>query len=422
MRILVISDLYPPHYVGGYELNCKDTVDGLINRGNQVTVLTSSWGMNSSSIEGNILRVLNYDPATFEKEYRNGSREFAFIENRISDIRRIFISKKNYALTQRVISQIQPDVVYFWHLWHTTTSPISCILDMGLPFVFRIEDYSFAHLKIQLEDLAHTIKIRYRSIILRMSECSRLCNIHMLVISQAVKNYYMDVGFPDLNMKVLPSGLPSNYLMDPTHRLNNPFRNHDGTIRLVFVGRITPDKGPDIAIQAISMLKNDVTFPSVSLDIIGGGSPNYLENLKLLAARLDVSDSVVFLGMLNSEDVLRRYQYYDALLVTSRWQEPFGRVVIEAMAQGLPVIATQVGGLPEIISDQENGLLVPSGDALALAKAIERLHRQPDLAQHIRDRGILTVMESYTHEHIIDQVEAYLVRVQHTVSVIQDEG
>jgi len=76
MRILVISDLYPPYYVGGYELNCKDTSDALINRGNQVTVLTSSWGKNRSSAEENILRFLYFDPTTFKNESQNGSREF----------------------------------------------------------------------------------------------------------------------------------------------------------------------------------------------------------------------------------------------------------------------------------------------------------------------------------------------------------
>ncbi len=151
-------------------------------------------------------------------------------------------------------------------------------------------------------------------------------------------------------MAVVPSGVPVCSLQDPVNRAN-PFVPRDGAIRLVFTGRVEPEKGPDIAIRAMAILKAELSYPLVHLDIIGDGNPDFLSYLNQLTNDLSVSDRVSFLGRLNQSEVLRRFRYYDALLFTSRWEEPFGQVLIEAMAQGLPVIAARNGGVPEIIND-----------------------------------------------------------------------
>ncbi len=115
-----------------------------------------------------------------------------------------------------------------------------------------------------------------------------------------------------------------------------------------------------------------------------------------------------FLGRLSQSEVLRRFRYYDALLFTSRWEEPFGRVLIEAMAQGLPVIAARNGGVPEIINDSENGLLVPPESPPDLANAIKTLLRDPGSATHLNHNAFITIRSRFTLEQVTDQMENYL--------------
>ena len=408
MHILVISDLYPPYYIGGYELNCKDTVNALINRGNHVTVLTSYWGLKEPSVEGDVFRVLNYDDASFENQAKKTTGRWSLFEKRVLKIQRIFISKKNYTLTQRIIKQIRPEVIFFWHIINTTTSTVSCALDMGLPFVCRIEDYSLAQLKIQLNRKDHSIKDRYGSLILKMAECTRFEKHHLIVNSQSVKDYYLQATFLESSIDVLPDGLPSRLLHHPSNRLNPSFANPAGLVSLCFVGRINPDKGPDVAIKTIALLKKEPSIPPVHLDLIGTGLPEYVNYLKQLAVSLDLEDSVTFLGKLDLEEVLHRYQYYDAILFTSRWQEPFSRVVLEAMAQGLPVIGTDYGGTPEIICDHKNGLLVPVDDPQAIANAVKSLFTSPDLASQISVNAYETIRSRYTIEQVAAHIESFL--------------
>jgi len=126
---------------------------------------------------------------------------------------------------------------------------------------------------------------------------------------------------------------------------------------------------------------------------------------------LGLDKRVTFLGRLEHQELLVRYTEYDVLLFTSRWMEPFSVTLLEAMARGLPVIATNVGCVPEIISAGENGLLVPPDEPRAIADAVRTLLQDPALAQKIRYAGLNTVRERYAHERIVDQSEEYLQMV-----------
>ena len=136
--------------------------------------------------------------------------------------------------------------------------------------------------------------------------------------------------------------------------------------------------------------------------ILGLGNWLYLKRLKRLANDLGVSNEVIWYGYLpNALDVFRSS---DILLVCSRF-EPFGRVAVEAMSVGTPVIGTDGGGLPEIIDDGHNGLLYPAGNCNVLADQIMRLLTDPKLYEFISRNAILSVYERYTKERYIDEIE-----------------
>jgi len=413
MKILVVSDLYPPFHVGGYELNCRDSVEALISRGHEITVLTSSWGLNRGLIQENVYRLLDFDPSFLQDQSRNRLQKFDYFMDRLIQLQRLLISPKNYRITRRVILTTQPDVVYIWHLGHLTVSPALAVQDSGLPACFRIEDYSLARVKQLAGKKGSFLKKLYRSFVFGGRDIEKLRLNHFLFISQYVKQYYVQSGYPAAGMAVVPSGVPVCSMLNPLNRAD-PFVPRDGAIRLVFTGRVEPEKGPDIAIRAMAILKTELSYPSVHLDIIGDGNLDFLGYLNQLTNDLSVNDRVSFLGRLSQSEVLSRFRYYDALLFTSRWEEPFGRVLIEAMAQGLPVIAARNGGVPEIINDSENGLLIPSESPPDLANAIKTLLRDPGSATHLSHNAFITIRSRFTLEQIIDQMEDYLFSVVKT--------
>ena len=169
---------------------------------------------------------------------------------------------------------------------------------------------------------------------------------------------------------------------------------------LAVVGQITPWKGQREAIEALALVRQ--RHPDARLLVAGSikfaGAHRRYDNgayhaqLVQRAGQPDVAGFVHLLGEV--EDTAAVYAAATALLAPS-WAEPFGRVVIEAMAAGCPVIATAAGGIPEIITDGVDGLLVPPKDPSALAHAVERLLDDPSLRQALIQNGGATVTRRF---------------------------
>jgi glycosyltransferase involved in cell wall biosynthesis len=119
------------------------------------------------------------------------------------------------------------------------------------------------------------------------------------------------------------------------------------------------------------------------------------------------SDRVRFVGPLPRDEVLRLFRAADASLLSSTW-ENFPHTVVESLAVGTPVIATAVGGVPEVVKDGENGLLVASGDADALAAAIERFFGEPGLRGRLHAASVRSVAGHGSAE-MLARIEAVLV-------------
>ena len=143
---------------------------------------------------------------------------------------------------------------------------------------------------------------------------------------------------------------------------------------LATAGRLTAQKALRDALQALARV------PAVELLVLGDGPER--PALEREAETLGVSDRVRFLGAGTRDEVLRLFRAADAVLVPSAW-ENLPHTVLEALAVGTPVIATAVGGIPEVVVDGANGLLVPPHDADAIAAAVERLIRDDELRRSL---------------------------------------
>jgi glycosyltransferase involved in cell wall biosynthesis len=169
-------------------------------------------------------------------------------------------------------------------------------------------------------------------------------------------------------------------------------------------GRLAPWKGQHVALEALARL------PGVHLVLVGSalfGEQPYVESLRRQAARLGVEARLTFAGF--RDDMPTWMKAMDVILHTSTEPEPFGRVIIEGMAAGRPVIAAGAGGVMEIVQHRRNGWLVPPGNPDALVDAIETLRAAPELAERIAGRALADVREHFS-------VSAYLHKMQQTIA------
>jgi glycosyltransferase involved in cell wall biosynthesis len=308
---------------------------------------------------------------------------------------------------------LNPDIVYAWHMENITISPVLAAQDEGIPTVFNIGDYWLSRLKAELCLEPNPLKKKYRAIILGLSNFNRINLKYILVNSRSLRRKYVELGFAENNITVIPRGILSDLILDGESFLNKSKSHKDqkDDVKLVFVGRLVSEKGPDVAIKALAHAIHDMDIYNIHLDIFGTGTKEYLNKLQSIVATLQLGEKVHFSGQLEHQQLLKRYQNYDMLLFTSRWDEPFSTIILEAMARGLPVIATNTGSVSEVLTDGLNGLVVPKDEPIALARAIRRMIQENGLAQKVRLAALDTTRKKFTLAQIVDEIEEYLKKV-----------
>jgi colanic acid/amylovoran biosynthesis glycosyltransferase len=185
-------------------------------------------------------------------------------------------------------------------------------------------------------------------------------------------------------LEVCPLGV------DP-ERFHNPGNRNGGRpFHLLCVGQLVPQKGYPVLIDAIARLV--ASSCPVHLRIVGEGPLR--PALEELIRRLALHDSVSLLGKMNPDQVVQLYHHVDAFAMASL-AEGIPVVLMEAMAAGLPCVATRIMGIPELIEDGHSGLLVHAGDAAALADALVQLIENPELRRRLGETAQLRVRQEY---------------------------
>lgn len=175
--------------------------------------------------------------------------------------------------------------------------------------------------------------------------------------------------------------------------------------RVGLVGRISPWKGQHIFIQAAALVNR--RFPNARFFIIGAalfGEDQYEQEVRSLPGQLGIEGIVEFTGF--RSDVKRAIAELDLVVHASTKGEPFGQVIIEGMAAGKPVVATNGGGVPEIVEDGRTGILVPMGDVQAMAEAISQILSDPVEARAMGIRARQRVVDHFTLQQTARRVEA----------------
>jgi glycosyltransferase involved in cell wall biosynthesis len=217
--------------------------------------------------------------------------------------------------------------------------------------------------------------------------------IHAFIyMSKSIEDLYVKQGIPDKKGRVIYDAFNfDDYKKADTEQIANiksEFGILNGERLICNVGRLVRWKGQDVFIKALAdVIKSE---PKTKAVVVGSTNSTteekiYFEELQYLVKELGLSNNVIFAGF--RSDVPLIMASSDVIVHSSTEPEPFGRVIVEGMLAGKPVIATAAGGVLDIIHDQVTGLLVPIKNPKAMAEAIQYLLKNPKLANHIRENA-----------------------------------
>ncbi|MBF0510780.1 MAG: GT4 family glycosyltransferase PelF [Candidatus Omnitrophica bacterium] len=213
----------------------------------------------------------------------------------------------------------------------------------------------------------------------------------IIAISEIIgRHMVQDLKTPAQNIRVIPRSVDIDKF-----NLPHKAKTDKNSFTVVMIGRITPLKGHPYFLKA--MARVIAYLPGVKVKIIGDApvkKQTYKEELQLLTKRLGISSNVEFMG--NRRDIPELLSKADCLVLSTITQEAFGRVIIEAQAAGVPVVATKVGGVVEIIDHEKTGLLVEPKEIDAMANAVLRILKDPQLSANLVKEAKKKIEEKYT--------------------------
>ena len=399
MKLLFISNLYPPYVLGGYEILCAQVAEGLAARGHRVEVLTSApdqgAGEGPPPPAGNNPRVSYQLPLYAPFDRPAGRLPLARWLN-LEAAGRIAFNE---------IRRIRPELVMVWSQLRLGLGPARQAQQARLPVVYTFNDEhpaGYLPLPLSASPKRWLSWLLDRSIF-RSATTWNLDLSHTTCISQLLKDNLLKAGLPIAQSRVIHQGIPIADFpcKDKPGSLSSP-------VRFLYVGQLHPYKGVHVLIDAAHRLDAELGADKLKVSIAGDGPPEYREQLERLAGQGPVS--VDFLGRVQREKLPGLYRSHDIFIFPSIWPEPFGLTHLEAMASGLPLIATNNGGQAEMLSQGKNALLIPPDEPVALAGAMGRILEDPELAARLARAGRRTVEEGYTLDAYLDRLEAFLLQ------------
>jgi glycosyltransferase involved in cell wall biosynthesis len=229
----------------------------------------------------------------------------------------------------------------------------------------------------------------------------------LIYISEIVQRRYIEAGVPCHKGRVIYNGLDVEAFVSLLDREKGrrSFNLAPSDLAVGIVGRLEPWKGQEVFLKAMALLLEMV--PNVKGIVVGDPPPyrpEYRQVLQSLSDSLGLSDRIFFSAF--RADVPVVMSALDVVVLASVSPEPFGRVLIEAMAAGKPVVATNSGAAPEIIEDGVHGFLIPPADAGAMARAIAYLLTHPDEAAAMGQRGRNRVQTQFHLKQYLEGVQA----------------
>lgn len=407
MKILVLSNYYPPHHVGGYELGCQDIVNQLRLRGHAVKVLTSTFGNLNSVVESETYRRLEL--------YQKDSHKRTSINATLETVSRELQNRRSF---EKVCNDFRPDVLYIFNMRGISVALMLLAQQMEIPVCYFVSDPWLTKIsktdmwmKLWSENPRYPVKnllVKLFTPIVKIAGLPTNLEQWDLSHTQFASRYLKELSLAEY--QPVEQGRIIHWGID-LEKYNYQQKTISSVGKLLFVGQVNRRKGVHTAIEALKILSSrDLPVP-VTMTIAGGTSePGYLEYLKSLIINLDLESKVLFLGKIERNQISNVLQEHDILVFPSIWDEPFSITLLEGMACGLAVVGTSTGGSAEILKDEWNALVFQKEDASNCAERLFRLLSDSTLFETVRSNGRKTIENRFRLALMVDAIEEELYR------------
>lgn len=401
MRILVISDLFPPVAFGGYESETASLVEGLRER-HEVLVLTSDRGDSPE------------DPSV--------RRELPYVGPRR---REVFLAPSKaaraVAATRSALADFAPDLVYVANSVAIPQSAPLTAAAAGVPIAYRLSELFMASSLYAGDRYLRNLAPGQSALRGAWAGAVRVHNRRLGLRPSAAHRAAVSWGSDALRRRVtLPPSIET-----VLERTIHPASKHEAAFSsierapaapptVLYLGRVTTAKGIEIAYRALAELRREHGIDA-RLVQVGAAKPEMAGALRRLAAELDLTGAIEDRGQLDTDELASVLAEAGVLVMPTVDWEAFGLVIVEAGLARVPVVAARIGGVPEVVVDGEHALLFEPGDVSGCAAALAEVLRDPDAAAE-RARRAYERMQRFSVARYREESERFLAEAAEALS------
>lgn len=381
-RILMLSWEYPPRVIGGLARVVAELSKQLVKQGCEVHVVTAD---HPGTAEHEVADGVNIHRV---KNQTDWTPDFLQWTNRL-----------NFGMLQYAIElhRKAPFDIVHAHDWMVTDSAWTLKKGFGLPMVATIHATEAGRMHGLHSDMQRYIsQIEWR---LTFEAWEVIVNSQSML-----RELQSQFKMPADKIAVIPNGIDPDqfdFEFDP-----GPLRSQYATPSqqiALYVGRMVREKGVQVLLQAAQSVL--AAAPGTQFLMVGTGY--YLDELKWLAAQMNISRNIHFLGYVSDYDLRRLYKIADVVVIPSLY-EPFGIVALEGMAAHVPVVTSDAGGLTDFVEHMNTGVTTYAGDAGSLSWGVLELLRNTGLAAHVKEVAYEKVRTVYNWKVIAQRtLEVY---------------
>ncbi len=431
MKILIVTNLYPPHFLGGYEIRCAQVAEALSQRGHEVRILTSVYGLPvkfgtrfrpTTEVVGRIrvdrwLHNYSFGP---QQRYRPWV---------------LFQAKRELADTRGlvdVLTDFKPHVVNCWNMNGIAKLLLPVLESRDIPTVHWIEDswmindygpngekasqfwtavWNGSWGPLPCHPFLRWIGRKWEERVARAGLPTRgFSNRPTMVsfVSEYLRTVYREAGLEFQSSAVRFGGIPATRFYTPLEEKHRK----EGRLRVLYAGQITADRGVHTLVEALGQMPSSLR-KCIDVTIVGASTGVHHSYYRQVVGRIDelgLTSAINLVGRVGHDQMAQIYMAHDLLVFTSTRPEGLPLVMAEAMVAGCAIVTTGSGGAQEI-ADLGQFPVFPKGDSQALAALLRNLLEHPERVQELATRGQAVALQELTLERMIERWEQTLLRL-----------
>lgn len=396
--------------------------DALTAEGHQVIPFSINYPVNAASdYSGYFVSPLDESGSVYFSEHKSGLKTY------LKTIERLFYSSEVERALLKLVDDVKPDVAYVLHyLRKLSPSVLAALKKRKIPIVVRLSDYQM------LCPQAHCLRddlpcekcvggsllpsIRYKCV--KGSTVASILNFaatkfhlargyfeyidRFVVTNEFAKSMMLKGGFNENRLEVIPTFVEVNQAA---------YVRKKDKAYVTYVGRLDPTKGVDVLILAFMRMCDMAASGTIKLVIIGEGAKDYVDQLKAMVLARGLSARIEFTGRLRKDEVDEYLASSLLSVVPSRWYENLPNSVLESYAVGTPVVASNIGSLPELVIAGQTGELFETGNPEDLAQKLSELTQDHARLESMGEVCKRMVESKYSKKSHLSKLESLFVSV-----------